>query len=252
MAEFCLRAMVIAVIAYFCGCFNGAVIVSKYVLRDDIRTHGSGNAGLTNFHRTFGGKLTAVVLLLDVVKMIVAVLVGVFVSARLSPAGWVLGPDVSTAMESFLRTLKGEGSVLDLVSVMNVDLSAYCDYISLAKYWSGLWCLLGHMFPVTFGFKGGKGILSGGALAILIDWRLALLVWGGFLLLVLLTRYVSLGSIYAAAAFPVGTWLFVSHDPFVMVLAVLIGGLIIWMHRGNLVRLLRGEERKFSLHKKEK
>ena len=54
---------VTAVFAYFCGCFNGAVIVSKYILRDDVRTHGSGNAGLTNFHRTFGGPLTFVVIL---------------------------------------------------------------------------------------------------------------------------------------------------------------------------------------------
>ena len=62
-----------AVIAYFCGCFNGAVIVSKYILRDDIRNHGSGNAGLTNFYRTFGGPLTGVVILCDVCKAIAAV-----------------------------------------------------------------------------------------------------------------------------------------------------------------------------------
>ena len=61
-------AALTAVISYFCGCFNGAVIVSKYILRDDVRTHGSGNAGLTNFYRTFGGPLTLVVILLDVVK----------------------------------------------------------------------------------------------------------------------------------------------------------------------------------------
>ena len=55
MGEFWIRAVAAAAIAYFCGCFNGAVIVSKYILRDDVRTHGSGNAGLTNFYRTFGG-----------------------------------------------------------------------------------------------------------------------------------------------------------------------------------------------------
>lgn len=207
--------VVMAVISYFCGCLNGAVIVSKYILKDDIRTHGSGNAGLTNFHRTFGGKLTAVVLLLDVVKMVVAVLAGVLLAGL-----WFHG-------------------------YREAELAVF------AKYWSGLFCLLGHMFPVTFGFKGGKGILSGGTLAILIDWRLALLVWGGFLLLVILTRYVSLGSVYAAAAFPVGTWLFVSHDPVIMTLAIFVGALVVFMHRGNIGRLLKGEERKFSLrHKK--
>ncbi len=59
--------------AYFCGCFNGAVIVSKYILRDDVRNHGSGNAGLTNFFRTFGGPLTFVVILCDVLKAVAAI-----------------------------------------------------------------------------------------------------------------------------------------------------------------------------------
>ena len=63
-----------AIFAYFCGCFNGAVIVSKYILRNDVRNHGSGNAGLTNFFRTFGGPLTFVVILCDVLKAVVALL----------------------------------------------------------------------------------------------------------------------------------------------------------------------------------
>ena len=77
-----LPAVVTAVIAYFCGCFNGAVIVSKYILRDDVRGHGSGNAGLTNFYRTFGGPLTFVVILTDVLKAVVAVLVGVWLTGQ--------------------------------------------------------------------------------------------------------------------------------------------------------------------------
>lgn len=203
----------VAVIAYFCGCFNGAVIVSKYILRDDIRTHGSGNAGLTNFFRTFGGPLTLVVILLDVVKAVIAVLVGV----------WCFG------------TLLGQGAEW---------------WVILGKYWAAAFCLLGHMFPVMFGFKGGKGILSGGTIALMLDWRLALLVWGSFLLPAALTRYVSLGSVLAAAAFPVGTWLFVSHDPVIMGFALFLGLLVIWMHRGNIKRLLKGEENKLSFHKK--
>ena len=193
-----------AVASYFLGCFNGAVIVSKYILRDDVRNHGSGNAGLTNFHRTFGGGLTFVGILCDVLKAVIAVLL----------TSTVFGGAVT------------------------------------AKYWAGLWCLLGHMFPCMFHFKGGKGILSGGTIAIMLDWRLALLVWGGFLILAVLTRYVSLGSVFAAAAFPVGTWLFVSHDPVIMALALLLGGLVLYMHRANIHRLLTGTENKFSLHQK--
>ena len=71
-----LAFLVTAVAGYFLGCFNGAVIVSKYILRDDVRTHGSGNAGLTNFHRTFGGPLTLVGILCDVLKAVIAVLIG--------------------------------------------------------------------------------------------------------------------------------------------------------------------------------
>lgn len=200
---FFMTLLLPAAIAYFCGCFNGAVIVSKYILRDDVRDHGSGNAGLTNFYRTFGGGLTAVVILTDVLKAVVAVLV---VSALLG------GTD-------------------------------------FAKYWAGLFCLLGHMFPCMFQFKGGKGILSGGAIAIMIDWRVALVVWGGFLILAVLTRYVSLGSCWAGASFPFATW-FVYHQAALLVLAVLIGGLILYKHRENIKRLLSGTESKFSLHKK--
>lgn len=201
---------VTAVAAYFLGCSNGAIIVSKYILRDDIRAHGSGNAGLTNFFRTFGGPLTLVVILSDMLKAVLAVGFGLFVV-------WLTGwPGLSMEI----------------------------------KYWAGVFCLLGHMFPCMFGFRGGKGILSGGTVAILIDWRLALLVWGGFLLLTALTRYVSLGSVYAAAFFPVGTWLYVSRDADVMTMSILLGGLILWKHRGNIQRLLKGEESKLSFHRK--
>ena len=100
-----------------------------------------------------------------------------------------------------------------------------------------------------FHFKGGKGILSGGTIAIMIDWRIALVVWGGFLILAVLTRYVSLGSCWAGASFPFATW-FVYRDPVITVLGVIIGGLILYMHRANIQRLLQGNENKFSLHRK--
>ena len=209
-----LPALLLAVIAYFLGCFNGAVIVSKYLLRDDVRGHGSGNAGLTNFYRTFGGVLTFVVILCDVLKMVAAVWAG-----QLLLHGWGGG------------FWNGEA-----------DTAVY------ARYWAGLFCLLGHMFPCMFRFKGGKGILSGGTLAILIDWRIALVVWGGFLLLFLLTRYVSLGSVFAGASFPFLSW-YCYPDPIVVVLAFLVGGLVVWKHRENIQRLLQGKERKFHFHR---
>ena len=199
-----LSMVIAAAVSYSLGCFNGAVIVSKYILRDDVRNHGSGNAGLTNFHRTFGGGLTLVVILIDVLKAVLAILI---------------------ATHFFLGDT------------------------AFAKYWAGLFCLLGHMFPCMFSFKGGKGILSGGTIAIMIDWRIALVVWGGFLLLAAVTRYVSLGSCWAGASFPFATW-FVYQDTILLVLSIVIGGLILYMHRANIHRLLTGTENKFSLHKK--
>ena len=196
----------VAVISYFLGCFNGAVIVSKYILRDDVRNHGSGNAGLTNFYRTFGGPLTFAVILTDVLKAVVAILLG----------AWAF------------ETL---------------------DLMVLGKYWAALFCLLGHMFPCMFHFKGGKGILSGGTIAIMMDWRIALVVWGGFLILAILTRYVSLGSVWAGASFPFISW-YCYPDPVIVALAFVIGGLVVWQHRGNIVRLIRGNENKFSFHHK--
>ena len=198
----------VAAVAYFLGCFNGAVIVSKYILRNDIRNHGSGNAGLTNFYRVFGRGLTLVVILCDVIKAILAVVIGTLVIGMVT-GGW-MGP-------------------------------------VLGKYWAGLFCLLGHMFPCMFHFKGGKGILSGGTIALMLDWRIALVVWGGFLILAVLTKWVSLGSIWAGASFPFATW-FVYHDLFLLLLAIIIGGLIVWKHRGNLKRILNGTESKFSIH----
>ena len=204
----------VAVIAYFFGCFNGAVIVSKYILRNDVRTHGSGNAGLTNFYRTFGGPLTLAVILTDVLKAVIAILLGQWLFSLVIPP-------------------------LDWQAIWPV----------LGKYWAGTFCLLGHMFPIMFGFKGGKGILSGGTVAIMMDWRIALVVWGGFIVLAAITKWVSLGSIWAGASFPFASW-FVYQDVVILVIAVFIGGLVVWKHRGNLVRILKGTESKFSLHHK--
>ena len=203
-AQLVLVAVITALASYFLGCFNGAVIVSKYILRDDVRNHGSGNAGLTNFYRTFGGPLTAVVILTDVLKAVLAVLLG----------QWLFG-----------------------------------GWYVLGKYWAGLFCLLGHMFPCMFHFKGGKGILSGGTIAIMIDWRIALVVWGGFLILTILTRYVSLGSLWAGASFPFISW-YCYPAPVIVVLAFACGGLVVWQHRANIKRLLSGTENKFSFHRK--
>ena len=203
-------------VSYLLGCFNGSVMTSHFIIRDDVRQHGSGNAGLTNFYRTFGGPLTFVVILTDVLKAVVALLIG----------RWLL-----------------VGHLPALAMLMNSPEQAYSDY------WCGLFCLLGHMFPCMFQFKGGKGILSGGTIAIIIDWRIAVVVWGGFLILTALTRYVSLGSLWAGASFPFISWYCYPQTP-IIVLAFCLGGLIVWKHRANIQRIREGKEYRFgSKHK---
>ena len=193
-------------LGYFLGCLNGSVMVSHFIIRDDVRQHGSGNAGLTNFYRTYGAKYALGVILFDMGKTVIACLLGGFL-LRHGLGDWTLGVLIG-----------------------------------------GLGCELGHMFPVFFGFKGGKGILSGGTLVWLLDWRVALIAWGLFAALWLATKYVSLGSVSAAVSMPVATWFFCGHSPVYTVLAVVIAGLVVWCHRENIQRLVRGEERKFRWH----
>ena len=202
----CLLSAIVPLLGYFLGCLNGSVMVSHFIIKDDVRQHGSGNAGLTNFYRTYGAKYALGVILLDMGKTVVACLLGGLVMRCLTN-DWTLG------------VLLG-----------------------------GLGCELGHMFPVFFGFKGGKGILCGGTLVWLLDWRIGLIAWGLFAALWLLTKYVSLGSVCATLSMPVTTWLFLGRSVVYTVLAALIAALVVWCHRENVARLLHHQERKFQWH----
>ena len=193
-------------VSYLLGCFNGSVMTSHFIIRDDVRQHGSGNAGLTNFYRTYGARYALCVIVCDMGKTVLACLIGGYLMH------WVAG-----------------------------------DW-TLGLLIAGIGCELGHMFPVFFGFKGGKGILSGGTLVWLLDWRVGLIAWGLFAALWLLTKYVSLGSVCAAASMPVTTFFFCGRSLLYTALAVLIAALVIWCHRGNIRRLLTGTEKKFQWH----
>ena len=198
------RVVIAALGSYLLGNLNGAVIVSRVMAHEDVRSHGSGNAGLTNFIRNYGVRTAALVVLIDVGKAVAACLLG---QALLSPLGYAK-----------------EGQMLGAACV-----------------------LLGHIFPALLGFKGGKGILSGFTIALMVDWRIGLLIFLTFAVAYGLTQYVSLGSVLAAAMFGVGFILFYRQQPVVMWTALLLAALVIFMHRGNIQRLLRGDERKTNL-----
>ena len=196
--------LIAALTAYLLGNINGSVCISQIIADEDVRKRGSGNAGLTNFFRSYGSWSTLLVLLIDMGKTVLACLVG----------GLILQPHGYGA----------EGAVLGAVAVS-----------------------LGHDFPALLGFRGGKGIVCGFAVAIVLDWRIALAILVVFVITFAITRYVSLGSVLAAVTFGAGFAVLHFHEPWVMSGGLLMAALALFMHRGNIARLLKGTESKVHL-----
>lgn len=208
MGGFIARIVVTILAAYFMGNINGAIVMSGLLHQDDVRTHGSGNAGVTNYLRSYGLKQTGLVAVIDLGKTILSCLVGGFL---LEPYG-----------------LYTEGVLL-----------------------GGLCVSLGHDFPAFQGFRGGKGIVCGFGLALVGDWRVALIALALFLLATAVTRYVSLGSCLATLTVGVGLTVLNIHKPWAIALVWIAVLLAIFMHRGNIARLVKGTERKLSFGHKE-
>ena len=203
-----LRIVIAALVSYFLGNHNGAICVSL-MMGDDVRTHGSGNAGLTNFIRSYGTGRALLVVAIDAGKAVLACTI----------SGLLLQP--------YDLALQGETL-------------------------GGLFVMLGHIYPALQGFRGGKGILSGWFVAWCIDFRIGVLIGVVFFVVYLLTKYVSLGSVLAAAAFGVGFAVFHHNDLWVCLGGLLMSLLCLFAHRSNIVRLLKGQERKTDLFSKGK
>lgn len=209
-----LALLLAGVVAYLIGSINFAIIVTKLFAKKDIRDFGSGNAGMTNVLRTLGKGPAVLVTLGDFLKGVLAVVIG-----------------------RLILHLLGGGAPF------------YGDYLL------GLMAMLGHCFPIFYGFRGGKGILVSAGVILMLNWRVLLIILAVFLLVVVFTKTVSLGSISAAAAYPVSTLIVdlirkASH-PFLNALsALIIGGIVIFMHRSNIKRLLNGTENKLGQKKK--
>ena len=197
-------ALIAVLLAYFLGNLNGAVCMSQ-LKHDDVRSHGSGNAGLTNYIRNFGRASALLVVAIDMGKAVLAC-----EAARLIMAPY---------------GLTEEGTAIGALGV-----------------------LLGHIFPALLGFKGGKGILSGVTVALMLDWRIGLFVFAIFLVAYMITHYVSLGSVLSAGAFGPIYWM-LNPDAGIFPIAVgcFLSALVVWMHRANIKRLLKGEERRTTL-----
>ena len=189
---------------------------------DDVRDHGSGNAGMTNVLRTYG-KLPAVL-----------TTIGDVVQKRGAPSTW----DASSCD----ALLSGTGAA------WQNPLDPVC-----GAYLAAIFCMIGHSRPIFFGFKGGKGVLVGAGAALATEPLVCAMLLVIFLIEVAITRIVSLGSIIIAALYPVGTLINLiacgANLPtivFSTVCCAIMAAMVIWLHRSNIERLKNGTEYRFG------
>lgn len=210
--------IIMLVVPYLLGGINTSLIVTKIRMGKDIRTMGSGNAGLTNTLRTQGKAVAGIVLLGDVAKAVLAVW-----AVRLSFL-WIGGID-TTVLENNMNWV---------------------------GYMAVFMTVVGHVFPVYYGFRGGKGVLAAISAIFTLDWRCACVLLAVFIILVAITRYVSLGSCVASALFgfaALGFDFFLDKDPAGIICAIIgffTSALIIYKHHGNIHRLVTHTEKKLG------
>jgi len=202
------------IVAYLMGSFSSAVWIGKWFYNTDVRQHGSGNAGATNTFRVLGTKAGIIVMIIDIIKAWGAVMLA----------------------HPFAGNQLSPAQLLDYKIAM------------------GAAAVLGHVFPLFTGFKGGKGVASlVGVILALYSPYIFLIVFAWFALVFVVTKYVSLASITGSVLFAILA-IFVFHEQniYLIVLAILIAVFVPVTHRKNIKRLLNGEENKLSFRKKQK
>lgn len=207
---------IIAILSYLLGSLNFGVILSNTVKKEDVRDSGSGNAGTTNMMRTYGKTLGLLTIAGDILKVMVAI--------------WI----------AF--------KIMD-VEELKVTLDNASNYPQVVlKSFAGLFAVLGHIFPCFFKFKGGKGVATSGGMVIMIDWRIALILLVIFALTILITKYVSLGSILMAVFYPVFIGIFYK-DIILVLIATVFTIIVVVAHRENVKRLINHTENKIGQKK---
>ncbi len=213
-----LKCIVIAVIAYLLGSVNSSVIISKRMAAGDIRTANSGNAGATNMARTYGKGLGILTFCCDVLKVLAAAGIAFIIIGR-----------AQFQPNSYL-------------------------YLSLA----GLCCVLGHLYPCYFAFKGGKGVSVCTGMVFVIDWRIALILLAVFAIVVLVFRYISLGSVVIATVYPVITFFMFRGESLSLAetvgqnrwiaagIAIIFTIIVLVKHIPNIKRIIAGTENKIG------
>ena len=215
-------ALAVIIPFMICG-INSAIIVTKIKSGKDIRELGSGNAGLTNTLRTQGKAAALFVLIGDILKGVLSIILVHLI-------------------------FKG---------LLSIDTYSPESGMSWVNYLSGIFAMLGHVFPIYYGFKGGKGILVTFAAMLAINWAAGVVPFILFAIIVAISRYVSLGSICAAAFYPFCVLFFsmLQGDSASWInfgLAAVIGATLIIMHRANIKRLITHTEKKLGQKSEEK
>lgn len=201
-----------AIIGYIMGSVNGSIIVSRFLFGSDVRRQGSGNAGLTNFYRTYGITGIVGVIAIDVLKGVLGTLIGGLLLNLAAPAGF-------------------EAEFTDVGRLV----ATFC-------------VILGHVFPIFYGFKGGKGILTGVSCVFVVDYHAAIIALVIFAIVVVATHYVSLGSVLSTLSVPV-TLLANGFSGICMILTIVSVALIVIKHAENISRLIHHREPKISFKK---
>ena len=185
------------IIPYLLGSINVSIIISSKCYSDDIRLHGSGNAGMTNVMRTYGKKMAVITFAGDFAKAVISSLFG--------------------------RLLFGYyGAVI-----------------------AGLFCFLGHIFPCYYHFKGGKGVVTAAAMVLMTEWRAFIVLLLMFVVIVAVTKYVSLGSVVSMLLYPIVLDR-LGHQGFSVLIAFIMGIMCAFAHRENIKRIMSGKESKLS------
>ena len=211
---FFLSLLIIAVAGYLLGSINFAIVVSKFVTNVDIREYGSKNAGATNVIRTLGKKWGVVTAVGDIIKAMAAVAIGFVVYS-------LLCNDVQTSV--------------------------------IGAYTGGFFAMVGHIFPLYYRFKGGKGVATLCGTILCLNWRAALIMIFIFVLVILISKMVSLASVIGVSLFAPLSIIFSIIDKqnvniaiFTAVVSFLFSVIVIWKHKENLAKIANGTERKIG------
>ncbi|MDE5964154.1 MAG: glycerol-3-phosphate 1-O-acyltransferase PlsY [Eubacterium sp.] len=214
-----LSYLIIAILSYLLGSLNFGVILSNKLKKDDIRNYGSGNAGTTNMLRKYGKGYAILTIFGDMLKVVVAILIALKI-IEFTP-----------------------------VTLNELGVEFSIDQNMLIKSFAGFFCVLGHIFPCFFKFKGGKGVATAGGMVFVVDWRIALILLAIFIVVVAASKYVSLGSIIMAVLYPV--LMFAFHKSLVLtIIAAVFTLIVVVAHRSNIKKLINHTENKITDKKK--